>query len=216
MSASTAGSYKTVRPVPASVRRMQELVGLVVFAFVSSITPGPNNVLLWASGTVFGLRATVPHILGTAVGICAMAVAVAAGIGAVVTAVPLVGLAMKIGGSLYLVYLAIQIARSDSLNRAQVARPLGLLQAAALQVINPKAWIFAVGAVTTFRPPELPYLAGSLLVAGVMGLIILPTAALWAGAGGMLGRFIETQRSRRIVGLILAAMLLATIASVWL
>lgn len=194
---------------------MQELAGLLVFAFVSSVTPGPNNVLLWASGTLFGLRATVPHIVGTAVGIGAMALAVATGIGALVAAAPLLGLAMKVGGSIYLLFLAVRIARTDALAVTDVARPLGLLQAAALQVINPKAWVFAIGAVTTFRPGELPFVAGSVLVAGVMALVIIPTAALWAGAGGMLGRFLATQRSRRIVGFVLAAMLIGTIASVW-
>lgn len=194
---------------------MQELAGLLIFAFVSSVTPGPNNVLLWASGTLFGLRATVPHIVGTAVGIGAMALAVAAGIGALVAAAPLVGLAMKVSGSIYLLFLALRIARTDALATADVARPLGLLQAAALQVINPKAWIFAIGAITTFRPGELPFVAGSVLVAGVMALVIIPTAALWAGAGGMLGRFLATERSRRIVGVVLAALLIGTIASVW-
>lgn len=183
---------------------MQELAGLLVVAFVSSVTPGPNNVLLWGSGTMFGVRATLPHIVGTAVGI-----------GAMVAAAPLLGLAMKVGGSIYLLFLAVRIARTDALATADVARPLGLLPAAALQVINPTAWVFAIGAVTTFRPGELPFVAGSVLVAGVMALVIIPTAALWAGAGGMLGRFLANQGSRRIVGFVLAAMLIGTIASVW-
>src|SRR5262249_19308779 len=138
---------------------MEAIAGLIGFSFVSSVTPGPNNILLWASGASFGLRRSVPHILGTAAGIGAMALAGVAGLGVVITVVPGVSLAMKLAGSAYLLYLAWQIARGGALERTTMARPLGLLQAAAFQVINPKAWIFALGAVTTFRPPALPVLA---------------------------------------------------------
>jgi len=194
---------------------MDAIVALVGFSFVSSATPGPNNVLLWASGAEFGLRRTVRHIVGTALGIGAMAIAVAAGLGALVTTIPELELAMKLAGSAYLLYLAYRIAGASALERGDVVRPLGLVQAAAFQVINPKAWVFALGAVTTFRPAGLPIVAGSLLVALTMMVVVIPSATLWAAAGGTLSRAIAGGRARRGMGVALAAVLVVTVAWVW-
>jgi threonine/homoserine/homoserine lactone efflux protein len=194
---------------------MESLGALVAFSFVSAVTPGPNNILLWASGATFGFRRTIPHAVGTTLGIGSMALAVAAGLGALVTAVPEVAFVMKVVGSAYLLFLAYQVAGAHALERTDVARPLGLLQAAAFQAINPKAWIFALGAVTTFRPPDLPAVAGSVLVAITMMLVVVPSAALWAAGGGVVSGLIAGERSGRLVSLGLAALLAATVIGVW-
>lgn len=194
---------------------MEQLVALVGFSFVSSVTPGPNNVLLWASGAEFGLRASVRHIAGTAAGLGGMALVVAAGLGVLITSIPELALAMKIAGSAYLLYLAYQIALAHALERGALARPLGFVQAAAFQVINPKAWIFAIGAVTTFRPADLPIVAGSLLVAATMMVVVVPSATIWVVAGDALGRLVSGDRARRIVSLTLAALVVATVILVW-
>jgi threonine/homoserine/homoserine lactone efflux protein len=198
------------------VGAVETLLALIAFSFVSSVTPGPNNVLLWASGATFGVARTVRHIFGTALGIGAMALAAAAGIAALVTTAPALGVAMKVGGSIYLLFLAFRIARSRGVGRAELARPLGLIQGAAFQLINPKAWIFALGAVTTFRPPEVPALAGSLLVAVTMMAVIVPTETLWAAAGGAINRLLTNDRRARVVSLALAALVVATVLSVWI
>jgi len=195
---------------------MEGLLGLIGFSFVSAATPGPNNVLLWASGADFGFRRTVPHILGTAVGIGAMALAAAAGLAVLIASISGLALAMKAAGTVYLLYLAWRVAGATALSRAAIAKPLGLLEAAAFQVINPKAWIFALGAVTTFRPAALPAAPGSALVAVVMMLVILPSATIWAAGGGALSRMTQSERSRRIVALAMALLLAATVVSVWI
>jgi len=192
------------------------LVALVGFSFVSSVTPGPNNVLLWASGATFGFRRTARHVVGTAIGIAAMALVAAAGLAALITAVPQVGVAMKVAGSVYLLWLALQIARGGGLTGTVVARPLGLVEAAGFQLINPKAWIFALGAMTTFRPTDLPIEAGSALVAATMFVVILPTASLWALGGNALSRLANGPRAGRAMSLILAGLVAATVVSVWL
>lgn len=195
---------------------MIQLLGLVGFSFVSAVTPGPNNILLWASGATFGLRRTVPHVLGTAVGLGAMALAAAAGIAALLAALPVLGVAMRVAGSAYLLFLAWQIARSGTLAAGEASRPMSIPEAAAFQVVNPKAWIFALGAVTTFRPPELGEVVGSLAIAAVMMAVILPAAGLWAAFGDALGSLLHRERTRRVVNLVLAALVVATIALVWL
>jgi threonine/homoserine/homoserine lactone efflux protein len=192
------------------------LVGLVVFSFVSSVTPGPNNVLLWASGAEFGLTRTVRHIIGTALGIGLMALAAAAGLAALVATVPGLAVAMKLAGSAYLIYLAARIAGAGGLTRGTIAHPLGLVEAAAFQVVNPKGWIFALGAITTFRPVVLAPVAGSIVVAATMMAIVVPTATLWAAAGGSVNRLLTSDRRRRAVSLALAALVVATVVSVWI
>jgi threonine/homoserine/homoserine lactone efflux protein len=87
---------------------------------------------------------------------------------------------------------------------------------ATFQLLNPKAWIFALGAVTTFRPADLPPATGSVIVALVMMLVIVPTAAAWAGGGGAVSRLLGGERSHRIVSMALAVMVVLTVALVWL
>jgi len=192
------------------------LLPLVIFGFVSSVTPGPNNILLWGSGTAFGFRRSIPHIVGTATGIGAMALAVAAGLGVLIATVPELQVVMKLVGSVYLLYLAYQIAGAHALERGEVSRPLGLLQASAFQVINPKAWIFALGAVTTFRPADLSGPLGAVVVALVMMAVVLPSAALWAVGGEAMGRLIVGHGAERVVGVVMGALLAATVALVWI
>ncbi|MGH3490822.1 MAG: LysE family translocator [Actinopolymorphaceae bacterium] len=195
---------------------MSEMVSLVVFSAVSSGSPGPNNVLLWASGVQFGFGRTLRHIVGTSVGIGAMAIAVAAGLGAFVATVPEVQLALKIGGSLYLLYLAYQIAASSAIQRAEIARPLGFGQATVFQCANPKAWIFVLAAVSAFRPDDLPVVLGSAIVVATMMLVVLPTAAAWAAGGTVINRFVTRDRTHRLISIALALLLVASVAHLWI
>jgi threonine/homoserine/homoserine lactone efflux protein len=145
-----------------------------------------------------------------------MAIVVAAGLGALFTAIPDVALVLKLGASAYLLYLAYQVAGAGVLERGTLARPLGLFQAAAFQAVNPKAWIFALGAMAAFRPAEYPIVEGGLLVAMTMAIVVIPSAAIWAGAGGMLSGLIARDRWRRAISIVLAAVLAATVAYVWI
>jgi len=194
---------------------MGALLGLIGFSLVSSVTPGPNNVLLLASGSTFGFRRTARHILGTAAGIGLMALAVGAGLGVIVASVPAVGVAMKLVGSAYLLYLAVAIARSGAFHETAIARPLGVTQAAAFQLVNPKVWIFALGAMSTFRPADLPVALGTVEVAITMMAVVIPTAALWAAGGGAFAGILSGGRAARPVSVALAVLVAATVISVW-
>ena len=122
----TAGSYKTSATPPPYGPAMDRLVALLGFGFVCTVTPGPNNILLWASGASFGLRRSWPHVLGTALGVGLMAVLVAAGLGVLVTTIPPLALAMKVAGSVYLLFLAWQVAGAGALEGTTSSRPMGL------------------------------------------------------------------------------------------
>jgi threonine/homoserine/homoserine lactone efflux protein len=194
---------------------MNQLLGLAGFALVGSITPGPNNSLLLASGSRFGFRRTAGHVAGTALGMGALVFVVAGGVGVALLAVPGLELALKVVGSAYLLYLAARIATSHGAGGAVVARPLGLLGAVAFQFANPKGWLFALAAAGTFLPPGLTPVAGGLVVAAICATVILPTAAVWAAGGAAVGHITDGGGSRRAVNVALALVLAASVAFIW-
>lgn len=195
---------------------MEALIGLVGYTFVSAVTPGPNNVILWATGIRFGLRAALPYVAGVVVGVGAMVLAVAAGIGALVTAAPWVEIVLKLAGSAYLLWLAYRIAGSASVQQADVAAAPGFPQAVTFQFVNPKAWFFVLGAVGAFRLPDLDVIVGSLAMAAVIMIVVAPSATVWAAGGHALGRFVSGPRAHRAVSLALALLLASMVILIWL
>jgi threonine/homoserine/homoserine lactone efflux protein len=195
---------------------VSELVALVPFAFVGTVSPGPNNTVLWASGLRFGFRPTIPHVLGTALGIGVLVVGVSAGIGALLEAVPAAELVLKVVGSLYLLYVAYLVLGSGGVGRTEVSNPLTVWQAIAFQCVNPKAWIFAIAAVGTFLPPGLPWVVGVAVLAGILMAVVVGSSSIWAVGGAALGRVVDDERTRRIISIGLAAMLVASVALLWI
>lgn len=195
---------------------VNELVALTGFAFVGSVTPGPNNTVLLASGLRFGFRRTLPHILGTALGIGALVLGVAAGIGVLFDAVPASELALKVAGSAYLLYLAFLVSGSRGIARTEVSRPLSLLQAVAFQCVNPKAWIFAIVAVGTFLPPDVSRGRAVALLMGVSMVVIVGSSSIWAAGGAALRGVVDDERSHRLVGISLAVILVTSVVFIWL
>jgi threonine/homoserine/homoserine lactone efflux protein len=194
---------------------MNQLLGLAGFALVGSITPGPNNSLLLASGSRFGFRRTAPHVAGTAVGMGALVFAVAGGVGVVFLAVPGIDLALKLVGSAYLLYLAARVLGRRGVGKTVAARPLGLVGGVAFQFANPKGWLFALAAAGTFLPPGLTPLAGALAAAATCAVVILGTAAVWAAGGAAVGRLTDG-RAQRVVNVALALVLAASVAFIWI
>ncbi len=167
-------------------------LALLAFAFVSSITPGPNNIMLLSSGVNFGFRRTLPHMLGIGVGFVVLLLAVGFGLGAVLTAYPQLHTVLKIAGGAYLLYLAWRIAmsRSMSANEDETARPMTFLEAAAFQWVNPKAWVMGVTAMALYTSPAAPFLT-VLLVAFAFGIVNLPCVSTWAAFGTALRGFLS-------------------------
>ena len=194
---------------------VNEVAALVAFAFVGSFSPGPNNAVLWASGISFGFRRTVPQIVGAALGVGALVVGVAVGIGAFLEAVPAAAVALKLVGSAYLLYVAWRVAGSGAIGRSDVARPLSVWEGAWFQWVNPKAWIFAIALVGTFLPDDVPTTVGIAIVTGVVIAVVLVSFTIWAAGGAALARFVEDERRRRPVRLVLAAMIVASVVLLW-
>ena len=194
---------------------MNELLAIAAFALAGTVSPGPNNSVLWVSGMVFGFHRTLPHVVGTALGMGALLLGVAAGIGALLDAVPMAETALKVAGSLYLLYLAVLVARSGGVGRAVVPRPLSVVQAAAFQWVNPKAWIFSITAVATFVPPTISRPLGVARLTGIIGVIVIGSSSIWAAGGAALGRLVDDDRIRRAIGMSLAVLLVASVALIW-
>ncbi len=195
---------------------MTALFALAAFSFVSAVTPGPNNVMLWGSGIQFGLRKTLPHVIGIALGVGSMALVVGSGLGVLITTVPAVEVGLKVIGSIYLLYLAYRIAGGGGVTRGEVAEPLRVSQAIAFQYVNPKAWVFVLAAMTAFLPAGVTPWAATPLMATVMALVVVPCAALWAGAGTFLSGFMGGRRSSRVFRIVLGLLLAATVAYIWI
>lgn len=183
---------------------------LAAFAFVSSITPGPNNLMLMASGANFGFRRTLPHMLGIGVGFSVMVLMVGAGLVQIFDAYPISHRILKAGSVLYLLYLAWKIAHAAPMKTgAEKGRPMTFLQAAAFQWVNPKAWTMALTAVTVYTPDTT--LAAIALVALVFGAINLPSVSSWTVLGQQMARLLTNAARLTAFNRIMATLLVASL-----
>jgi threonine/homoserine/homoserine lactone efflux protein len=180
------------------------------YAFVMSITPGPNNVMLTAAGANFGLRRTVPHILGISCGFGAQVAAVCGGLGIVFTRWPQLHQALKWAGAAYLLYLGWQMLRAHSAQAGGAGKPITFLEAAAFQFLNPKAWVISLTAATLFLPPQLGQVLASGYVATIVTAVNLPCITAWALFGSSLGLVLARPAPRRIFNWVMAAALAVT------
>ena len=187
------------------------LLAFVMFVFVTSVTPGPNNVMLLASGLNHGFVRTLPHAAGISVGCAFMTVLVGLGLGQLLAASPVLYQGLRYAGAAYLLVLAWRIARSGVIAPgAAKPRPLTVLQAAAFQWVNPKAWVMVIGAVTTYAPRE-NFLRNVLAIAAVMAVVNAPSISLWAGGGSALRRFLAAPRRVQAFNVGMAALLVLSL-----
>jgi len=187
------------------------LLALSLYAIVSSITPGPNNLMLLASGVNFGFRRTVPHMLGVSLGHSFMVVVVGLGLAGVFTAVPWARAVLTMLSVAYLLWLAWKIAHAAPPEPgAARGRPFTFLQAAAFQWVNPKAWTMALTAIALYA--QGPGVGPVLLVAGVFLCSNLPSIALWAATGSVLSRWLQDPGRLRAFNITMAVLL---VASLW-
>lgn len=184
---------------------------LLVYAFVTSVTPGPNNFMLLASGVNFGFVRTIPHMLGISAGFFSLLLAVGFGLGAALTAFPSLHTALKIAGAAYLLYLAWRVAMSRSLSQGESkARPMSVFEATAFQWVNPKAWVMAVTAMAVYTNAERPFLS-VLIICAAFTLVNLPSVSVWAGFGMALRGFLSDPARLKWFNIAMGVLLAATL-----
>ncbi len=188
----------------------ETLLPLMTFAFVTSITPGPNNLMLMASGANFGFQRTIPHMLGVALGFVFMAFFMGIGLAQVFEAWPQLRNILTLVSVIYLLWLAWKIANAAAPNEGAVkGRPLTFLQAAAFQWVNPKAWSMALSAVTIYAPDDT--IGSMLLVAAVFGAVNLPSVSTWCLLGREMRRMLTNTMRLRIFNWTMAGILILSL-----
>ena len=188
------------------------LLPLSLFAISMGITPGPNNVMLTASGVNFGFRRTLPHMLGVALGFPTMVVALGLGLGGAFEAYPQIHEILKYVGATYLLLLAWKIATAGRTeDPGTKAKPLNFLQAAGFQWVNPKGWVAIVGAIATYTTVHGDVIHEVLVIAVVFALVTIPCVVIWTLFGTAIRRSLRTGRARRLFNWSMAALLVASL-----
>lgn len=189
----------------------QSLFAFLIFAIASSITPGPNNLLLMRSGVHHGFRATLPHMLGVATGFACLLLATGLGLTALFTQAPGAHVAMKWAGVAYFLVFAWRLATApiSPMNAASRTNAWSFGHGFAFQFVNPKGWLMAAGAFSSYLPPGQPGLI--TLAALGFALIALPCFALWVAFGSRLRQFLAQGPRRRVFNIGMAVLLLASL-----
>ncbi|APR70568.1 LysE family transporter [Acinetobacter haemolyticus] len=183
----------------------------IVYSTVTSITPGPNNIMLAASGLNFGLKRSIPHILGIGFGFGVMVILVGYGIGAALGSSPLLYEILKVIGISYLLYLAYKIYRAGSIKTdTKVDKPLSFMGAALFQWVNPKAWIMAMGAITTYSSAN-SRLVEFVFIGVIFGLVSIPSVGVWAYMGEKLKMIVNHPRKVQLFNTVMALLLVASV-----
>ncbi|WP_324752821.1 LysE family translocator [Roseovarius sp. Pro17] len=191
------------------------LTALVAFCFVGVITPGPNNLMLMASGANFGFRRTVPHMFGVGLGMPILVTLVGIGIIRVFEAFPIVQTVLTVLSVAYLLFLAWKIGNAAPPAQSmaeETGTPLTFLQAAAFQWVNPKAWFMALSAITLYAGGREP--TAILWVAGAYCAVSIISTTSWVALGQQMRRFLDTPIRLRMFNWTMAALLVATLIPV--
>lgn len=186
------------------------LTALLGFAFVATVTPGPNNLMLMASGANFGFRRTLPHMLGIVGGVSVMAFLVGAGLMALFDILPALNLVLEVVSVSYLLWLAFKIATAAPVEeRDPDGRPMTLFQAATFQWVNPKAWAMCLSAITLYAPDRS--LLSVAIVAGAFALVSFPAISVWAWLGTVVRQWLSNATRLRVFNITMATLLVASL-----
>jgi threonine/homoserine/homoserine lactone efflux protein len=190
----------------------ESFIGLIAYAFVTSVTPGPNNMMLLASGVNFGLKRTWPHIFGITFGVSTLLTAMALGLGTLFVLFPPLNTVLKAVGAAYMAWLAWKIATSGGPGEGNAKpRPMLFFEAVAFQWVNPKAWFMALGAVSGYFDTASPWISGAVLVA-TFWLTGFCSIIPWAASGQAMRHFLADETRLKWFNY---AMGFGLLASIW-
>jgi threonine/homoserine/homoserine lactone efflux protein len=190
---------------------LDQLAALTVFTFVTSITPGPNNVMLAASGANVGIVRGLPHVFGITLGFSLMIFLVAAGLGSVILDNPTAMSVLRYVGIAVLLWLAWKIATAGKAKGAENARPIGFFAAIAFQWVNPKAWLICAGAVSGFLQEGAAAIPQAAIFALAFMTVGTPCMLVWLGFGAAMQYVLRTERALRAFNIFMGLLLAATI-----
>ena len=194
---------------------MELILPILLFAVSAAITPGPNNIMLMASGLNFGIQKSVPHLLGVTIGFPIMIILIGLGFEIVFTKFPLLHEIIKIGGIIYLIYLAWRIATTSkqTLEGAK-STPFRFWQAVLFQWVNPKAWVMATGAIAAYTSMSSDFFSQVLIIALTFMVVAFPCAGSWLVFGSSLKHFLQKPAYQQAFNITMALLLIASITPV--
>ena len=197
------------------------LIALATFAFISTVTPGPNNMMLLASGAQYGYKRSLPHMLGIVIGVAGLMISTLLGIGALFNIFPVLYGVLKVLGVAYLLWLAFKIATGpvdepvglveNKIKSTKRQGPLKWWEGALFQLINPKAWMMALASVGTFSLPGEHYIQSGIAIVTAFAVIGFPSISLWAAVGAKIRVWLSSPTRRRQFNLTMGAATAATL-----
>lgn len=193
-------------------------LSMLGFLWVAAITPGPNNMLLTTAGANFGFLRSAPLMIGIMLGMQLMLLMVAFGVGGLLLLYPSLHLLLKIAGSLYLLWLAWKIgtAAYEPLETGVApSRPIPFWQGGLLQLVNPKAWLMALGAVASFSLAGEGYIHSVVAISFGMFLVNLVAGIIWLGFGTLIGRLLRSRRAWKIFNISMGLLTAACVLLIW-
>ena len=187
------------------------LTALLLFTLVSSVTPGPNNLMLMTSGANFGFKRSLPHLLGVNLGFTFMVVLVGLGLTQIFDTYPISYNILKVLSVVYLLYLAFKIATADTTIASQrnKSKPMTFLQAVTFQWVNPKAWTMALTAISVYAPTR--NLDAVLFVALIFGLVNLPSITMWTILGKNIRQFLTNAKRLKLFNYVMSSLLVLSL-----
>ncbi|WP_176045604.1 LysE family translocator [Burkholderia sp. BCC1644] len=187
-------------------------LAVAAYILALSITPGPNNVMLAASGANFGFLRTLPHLFGITIGATTLVVLSATGLGVVFIEYPAARLALFVIGALYLAYLAFKIANAGRpAAKDAETKPFSFVQAAMFQFVNPKTWLMAANLIVLFSVDGEGFISSVIGICILMVVINFPAVSVWAVLGVGMQTMLQTERARVIYNRTMALLLLACV-----
>ncbi len=203
---------------------------LLVLGVAMSFTPGPNNLMIAASGANFGWHRSLPLALGIVLGFMTLVLAVGFGLGVAFDRYPLLHELLRYAGAAYLVWLGFRIAAGwgpkpdppsePGQGNGEAAtedtattggRPIGFLQGAALQWVNPKGWVLAVGAMAAYTLPDRPMTPQILMIVATLGVLGVAAQLAWLGSGVLARRYLRSGRALQLFNLVLGSLCIASV-----
>lgn len=192
------------------------ITGYLIFAFVTSITPGPNNYLLFSYGKNYGFKDSSKLMAGIFLGFFVLLYASGYGIAEILTKNPTVGLALKIISSIWLFYLAIVLSKLSSDISVDSNSKIGFYQGFFMQFVNPKAWIMAITGASAFLPHYDNMHISVFVFAITFGIVGIPCMISWISFGDLISKLIKSEKANRILGLVLFALMIISIIMIWI
>ena len=194
------------------------ILSLILFAVLMTGTPGPNNMMVTASGANFGYWRSVPHLLGISLGMASLLTVIAAGLGVIFERYPMMHDVLKVIGCSYLLYLAWKIATAVAVTDTQLqpaTNPMGILAAALFQYVNPKAWMMAATAISTFAVNGEQYWSSVLMIVAVFVVVSFFCVSLWAIMGVVIRRWLTSVKRTVRFNQVMGGLTAACVTMIW-